>query len=158
MRPDVTARFWSKVDRSGDCWVWTACRHRDRHGAPTYGMLRGPNRTTLKAHRVSYEIAYGLIPEGQAVLHGCDNYACVRPTHLYLGTQLDNIRDMVERHRTPHGQAANRRGKLTVDQVRTIRRRRAAGEALAALAAEFNVSSETVRSVSMRATWGWLDR
>ncbi len=93
-------RFWSKVDRSGECWVWTA-RTRTS-GTHQYGQIGlGPAhlRMQLVAHRFSYLTEVGPIPFGILVLHHCDNPLCVRPTHLFLGTHLDNHRDKAAKHR-----------------------------------------------------------
>lgn len=86
----IDARFWSKVDKTGDCWVWTAgTRGRGSH---RYGAIRinGKNRS---AHRVSWELTNGPIPGGLVVCHHCDNPPCVRPDHLFLGTVQDNALD-----------------------------------------------------------------
>jgi hypothetical protein len=75
-----TARFWAKVDRSGDpdaCWLWTA--YRDPCG---YGRLL-VNRRSATAHRLAWVLAYGTIPIGMCVLHRCDVPACVRPEHRH---------------------------------------------------------------------------
>lgn len=99
--PDSTleARFWSKVRKyePNPCWEWVAAT---RHG---YGVIgTGPRCTKLSiASRVAWEIAHGEpVPEGFCVLHRCDNPLCVRPSHLFLGTQADNSRDMVTKGRS----------------------------------------------------------
>jgi hypothetical protein len=87
--PNICAyatRFWSHVDKSGDCWTWTASRCNG------YGQL-GIQHKHLAAHRVAYELTYGPIPDGLFVCHRCDNKLCVRPEHLFLGTDGDNTRD-----------------------------------------------------------------
>ncbi len=81
-------RFWSKVDRSGDCWLWTAARR-----PLGYGALKVGGRV-LHAHRVAYELVYGKIPPDLIVLHICDNPPCVNPAHLRVGTRSENTRDM----------------------------------------------------------------
>lgn len=93
----IETRFWMKV-RAGktpeDCWEWIGSKRHD------YGQLSSVRgRSPHKAHRVSYEIHFGPIPDGMDVLHSCDNPPCCNPRHLRLGTAKDNARDMVERGR-----------------------------------------------------------
>lgn len=88
-------RFWEKVDQSGECWLWLS-KNRDKFG---YGRFYVHGSRTTFAHRWSYEQAYGPIPDGLKVLHKCDTPGCVRPDHLFLGTILDNIRDMDQKGR-----------------------------------------------------------
>ncbi len=90
-------RFWAKVQlgSSEECWIWQAALKRDG-----YGLFRVESYVAMRsAHRVSWEIAFGEIPTGMQVLHRCDNPPCVNPSHLWLGTQQDNIRDMNEKGR-----------------------------------------------------------
>lgn len=84
MTPADELRFWSKVDRSGPCWLWVAsCR------ANGYGQINieGKNRS---AHRVAYELAVGPVPNGLLIDHACRVRACVRPEHLRLATAKQN--------------------------------------------------------------------
>lgn len=94
----VESRFWSNVpkgDRSS-CWEWKGVRV----GSMTikYGQFNFPGGRTA-AHRFSWYLAHGPIPNGLQVLHKCDNPPCVNPSHLFLGTQADNVHDCVAKGR-----------------------------------------------------------
>ena len=96
------ARFWEKVDKKGptECWVWTGAGV-SRLPRRNYGLAHKPgtNRGKVRAHRVSWEMHNGPIPDGLNVLHTCDNPPCVNPAHLFVGTQRDNVRDMYAKGR-----------------------------------------------------------
>lgn len=112
MRGGVSARrFWAKVDKNGPivpgmttpCWLWTGAR------AGGYGKVYVGGRSggMVGAHRVAWEVLVGPIPDGLRVLHRCDNPPCVRAdpdpalSHLFIGTQSDNLRDMAAKGRNP---------------------------------------------------------
>lgn len=102
-----------------------------------------------RAHRVSYEMSYGPIRDGLWVLHRCDNPPCVRPTHLFLGTRTDNVRDMVAkgRHKTPFAAYRGENhpmAKLTEAGVLEIRARAAAGEKRSSLCEAFGLSQAAI--------------
>lgn len=153
MHEDIAERFWSRVQRGPDCWTWTGSR------LPSgYGRFYPRFRVGLYAHRVSWEMANGTaVPGGLHVCHTCDNPACVRPDHLFVGTRLDNMRDMVAKGRESHHVAAFGEGhhaaKLTADDVRAIRAAAAHGESRAALARRFGVTKANVNQIVWRTAW-----
>lgn len=101
----LSERFWKKVDQNGPthpvlgtpCWVWTASRF-----VRGYGALKVDDGPKGYAHRISWELHFGPIPDGLWVLHRCDNPPCVNPAHLFLGTHLDNMADMDAKGRRNH--------------------------------------------------------
>jgi hypothetical protein len=94
-------RFMAKVNKTETCWLWTGARggldRKTRIGR--YGRVAVGGGKTDQAHRVAYEMFVGPVPEGHYVLHRCDVSLCVRPDHLFTGTQTDNMRDMVAKDR-----------------------------------------------------------
>lgn len=88
MRPHMTVseRFWSKVDKSGDCWLWTGARYM----GTGYGRFNPSSGKTEGAHRFAYRDTYGAIPPGHHIDHLCFNRACVNPAHLRAVTQQQN--------------------------------------------------------------------
>jgi hypothetical protein len=145
-------RFWAKVDKDGpvvrpelgSCWIWTAASC-----GRGYGHIRGEGDRAgkfLVAHRLSWELCHGEVPTDVGVLHRCDNRACVRPDHLFLGTQADNQRDMSLKERQP-----NR--KLTSVGVLQIRRLHSDGTPITALADRYSVSKTTVSEVVTHKRW-----
>lgn len=107
-------RFWSKVNKTDDCWIWVAGLSPDG-----YGKFKSGGRT-YRSTRFLWAHLHGEIPEGMHVLHDCDNKRCVKPDHLHLGTNIDNMREGVERCRFLYG-SNNPAGKLTEDAVVDIR-------------------------------------
>lgn len=137
----LTERFWVKVQKTETCWLWVGASHKAGYGALTSA---GINCT---AHRVSWELHNGRIPEGLQVLHKCEVRNCVKPEHLFLGTQKANIHDMLQkgRHRT--------QSKLKVAQVIEIRRRLKCGDIQRVIARKFNIAQSTVSQIASAKTW-----
>ena len=147
IKKPLAERFWAKVDvrGPGECWAFTGSP--GMHG---YGVIRDKNKQR-RAHRVSYELSKGEIPEGMVVCHSCDNPPCVNPNHLFLGTVQANNRDMDRKGRRNVARGSDRRGsKLTDDLVREIR---ASHESNRELAARFDLHMNTIYNVRIRRTW-----
>lgn len=95
--PSVEERFWGKVEKTETCWLWSAGLY-DKSVKYPYGAFTFDGKKT-RAHIVSYLLHAGAIPTGMVVRHTCDVSLCVRPDHLILGTQAENVQDMLERGR-----------------------------------------------------------
>lgn len=149
-RSEPEARFWSRVDKSGECWVWTG--GRDEHG---YGSFTLSTGNYLGAHRYSYTLAYG-DPGDLRVCHTCDNPPRVNPEHLFAGTQLENIKDRVTKGRCAGGQLLgeeNRHARLRALDVIEIVRMLRAGATQAAVAVAFGVSENCIGSIARGRNW-----
>ena len=152
----IAERFWEKVHKGDGCWEWTAYRSADGYGM--IGRERGDG--VERAHRLSWELHFGPIPSGTAVLHRCDNPPCVRPSHLFLGTQTENVADSVAkgRHRSPvHYGERHHWARLTEAEVREIRAAFDIGIPCRDLADMFHIHPETVRLIGKRQTWAHID-
>jgi len=158
-------RFWAKVAKSEGCWEWQAGRNKRGYGAfhPRHGV-------SILAHRMVWELSFGPIPTGSFVCHRCDNPPCVRPDHLFLGSNADNMQDMTAKGRDwastgdaevirqrmiasrPRG-AAHPMARLTEDQVNRIRALAMAGQSQRSIAREFAVSQSLVGMIVRHQRW-----
>jgi hypothetical protein len=168
--PSREERFWTKVVKGPGCWEWSGAKNSNGYGTLGTGP-RGTKRIEL-AHRVSWELAHGRVPVG-FVLHRCDNPPCVRPTHLYEGSPADNVNDREARGRgvilrgDAHPQRIDpskvlrgeRHGmaRLTVEDVRAIRARRARGEKLRTISVDFGIKEAQVSAIVSRRNWAHVD-
>ena len=157
---DYAAHFWTRV-RCGapdQCWEWTGAVLHSGHGYCWNG------KRTLHAHRYAYEISKGAIPAGLLVCHACDNPKCCNPSHLWLGTQKDNMHDCIAkgRHSAPprtdwpsvmrtrphHWQ------KLTIKQVKEIKARlRRGNETQTRIAADYDVKDNIISQIKLGKRW-----
>lgn len=140
-------QFWAKVRPCvGDgCWEWTASKYLSGYGQFKHGL----------AHRFSWELHYGPIDRaGLVVCHTCDNKTCVRPDHLFLGTQKDNLDDMRKkgRERFLRGVALPQ-SKLTDENVREIRELLSGGWSQQEIADRFSVRQTTISMIARGKRW-----
>lgn len=149
-----TERFWQCVDRDGPvpehvpelgcCWVWS--RRVEPSG---YAQFSLSHERHVSAHRYSYEVSVGPIPDGMIIMHLCDNRRCVRPEHLRAGTHLENSADCVSKGRHARGENTPR-ATLRENEVRQIL---LSQENLETTARRFGVSMTTISSIRLRRTW-----
>jgi hypothetical protein len=159
-------RFWASVEKTSSCWNWlgeiTWC------GYGRFSRTESNVRTRTGAHRKALELTFGKIQEGLFVCHKCDNRRCVRPDHLFLGTQKDNLSDMVQKGRSAKGETHGRytkpgrtarrerhgRALLTEQQVIEIRQRYAVGDiTLTNLAKDYAVCRSQVWNITSGNQW-----
>lgn len=157
-------RFWEKVEKTRTCWVWKGSKFQ----WSGYGEVRFLGKR-IGAHRLSYILSRGAIPDGKSVLHKCDNRPCVRPSHLYAGTQLENMRDKLRRGRGNNPKGANHpfsknpslaaRGEahhkstLREIDIPVIRREYAQGVSQHVLAKQYQVTPSSISYIVTRKTW-----
>ena len=145
-------RFWLYVQKSRQCWEWTGYKNAKGYGVINLGGER------VLAHRMGYQLAGGSIPEGMFVLHHCDNPACVKPKHLFLGTIAQNNADMDAKGRGRRVGSKpgieNPSARLTEDDVRAIR---LSEERVAVLAPRYGVSKVTIYAIRKRQLWPHIE-
>lgn len=107
--PDINDQFWPYIEKTKKCWLWQGTKT-----SGGYGII-GRRGEKIYAHRLSYELHYGKIPQDGHILHKCDNPSCVNPDHLFLGTPLTNTHDAIKKGRKPGG-------CLTDEDVEEIRK------------------------------------
>lgn len=130
--------FLSRIQKTSECWNWTGGCFVDGYGRFVH------NHKVYKAHRFSYEIYFGAIPDGFMVCHRCDNKPCVRPSHLFLGVAKDNSVDAMLKDRVAYGESHGR-AKLTADDARSIVREYRDGRASQnALSRRFGVAPNAI--------------
>ena len=140
---------WVAVKKSNECWEWLGSKNQDRW----HGQWRSKSGKIELTHRASWRLFKSEIPGGLFVLHKCDNPICVNPTHLFLGSQSDNMADMHKKGRARQGRLLGEKhgmSKLTADAVLEIRTSKLSG---VELARKYGISPTTVCDVRKRRIW-----
>ncbi len=160
---NILERFNKKyipVTESG-CWIWTASCRNNTYGQ--FRMSRNPNEALHSAHRASWILHRGPIPDGMNVCHACDVTCCVNPDHLFLGTDKDNMQDASRKGRMnwKNGEKRNlpvgenhSQAKLQPDHVREIR---SSSLSCSILAAMYGVTNITISRIKRRTIWRHLN-
>lgn len=151
-RAAIISRFWSHVNRAEAEACWSYCGYVSDRGYGVFGYTSGGRSVRVRAHRLAWELSRGEIPDGLSVLHRCDNPRCVNPSHLFLGSQKDNMHDAVRKGR----KRAWGLQKLNAEQVHEIRRRCRRGERQRDVGRAFGVARNTVSQIVNRKTWAHL--
>lgn len=150
-REEKIERLFKRVENTAfltdeDCWNWIGCTNNRRYGSI------GLAGKVIGAHCYSYLIYKGSIEEGQHVLHKCDNRRCVNPSHLFLGSNYDNIQDKINKGRLPKGDTHNS-SVLLSSQVLQMREDYKTETRLWVLAKRYNIASSTVFKIVNRQRW-----
>ena len=143
----IAERFWAKVNKTSDCWLWTGAPQKDG-----YGVLWTKDGRVM-AHRFSWEMANGeSFPQEKLACHTCDVPACVNPNHIYPGTRISNAHDALLRHEEWLGEK-NSQARLSREQIKEIRSLRLIGCTYAKLAELFGVSQRHARNIVANKRW-----
>ena len=153
---DIKDRLLSmiKVNPISGCWEWQGSKRRG-YGRTIIGSRTNGTRKSVSAHRLSYQVFVGKIPEGYEICHKCDNPSCINPEHLFAGTRQDNIDDRERKHRNVVKIGEEQPiAKLTKKDVKNARYERAfKGTSFNALAAKYGVSKKTIQNAINGVTW-----
>jgi hypothetical protein len=143
-------RFLSRINKTDSCWLWIGTK-RHQNG---YGCLEVDGKL-VSAHRFSWLLYHGNIPNDLFVLHKCDNKICVNPDHLFLGTQDENNKDRARKNRSWRGIGElSPAHKLTLEEVRNIRKDYNSGfYSQRELARKYKVVQWTIGKIVNRITW-----
>lgn len=147
IRKDVAERFWSKADKSGDCWIWTAGK-----SGCGYGMFELEERRPMKAHRMAWILTNGPLRKGLVVMHSCDRKLCVNPDHLVVGTPRQNTQDAAAKGLMPRGER-NGNSRYTEDFVRDLRKQAARGISGYRLSKQLGIDRSVIDRIINRQSW-----
>ena len=150
VRIPLEVRFFAKVVKSDGCWLWQASKNNKGYGQIL--VEKTPKHIVKLAHRVSWEIHNGPIPDGLGVLHACDTPLCVNPQHLFLGTQKDNMVDCAKKGRTNIG-SKSPVAKLDEAAVLQLRADAANNVDPRCLAEKYGIGRHMVKNIISRRSW-----
>ncbi len=144
----VEDRFWDKVQKTDNCWLWTGVPNKGGYG------LIYVNGKIVFAHRYSYQLHFGSIPDGLDICHSCDVPNCVNPSHLFAGTAQDNMADKIKKDRCNyvHGEKS-KNSKLTQNQVEEIRQKYADGFTQKKLSVMYGISQVQISNIVNNKVW-----
>lgn len=148
-------RFWTKVKKTDFCWLWTASPYGGRYGRISRtGKSRPTKGRDISSHVAAWILIKGPVPKGMCVLHHCDNPRCVNPDHLWIGTQLENMRDMVKKRRARGCRGESHANhKLTSSDVASIRSLKLSGHTGVELAKRFGVTPAQISNIVLNKQW-----
>lgn len=151
-KEDNLPRFMALLRKTPTCWLWVGkVNPINGYGSFMYHPKKDEPAREWGAHRCSYLLFVGAIPDNKIVRHTCDNKWCVNPEHLELGSYLDNMRDAVERDRIATGVKVH--SKLTEVDVRKIRRLRKQGMVVHKIAALFEIDVRAAHRILSGESW-----
>ncbi len=141
-------RFWAKINKTQNCWLWTSATYPSGYGHITY------QKRCLRATRVMYELAYKIYPGKLFVCHHCDNPICVNPEHLFLGTPKDNVADMFKKGRQHKRHGEHSPGsKLTDKKVLEVIKLTKKGMTQLEIANQFNIRQSNISAILNGNRW-----
>lgn len=153
----IEERFWKKVIKKTtfECWEWNAAKNPNGYGLIGLGSKKDG---LIKAHRASWIIKFGNIPNNMCVLHKCDNPKCVNPEHLFLGNQLDNVCDCIskKRHSQPPVRFGEKNNKSKLSKADVIEIKKifnSSNISQRKFAKKYNVSHGTIGAILRNKTW-----
>ncbi len=148
----IETRFWRYVvknDDINDCWEWIGTKN-----PAGYGMIKQYGKINIMAHRLSYILFKGEFKKELHACHTCDNPSCVNPNHLFIGTDKDNIQDMVNKGRGKSNRGINNpAAKLKDSDIPIIRERLKSGELQWKIAKDYSITQSTVSSIKYNRSW-----
>lgn len=151
----VSRRFFSFVRKTEGCWIWDGRRKKNGYGRFVIGWRR--KRRVYGAHQISLMLHNGIDLDARIyVCHTCDNRACVNPAHLYLGTPMSNVSDMVRRGRGRGQFKPGQNALFSAEKIREIRAKMESGASVRSVASELGVTGQCVRAIKARKTYRYI--